>query len=205
MIAGSVALVVPALTALTMSTGTREEDDQAVTVPAADSADAGFARDMSVHHRQAVEMAYIIRDRTGNDDIRRFAYDVAQTQANQRGMMLGRLDLWGLPKTSSDGYMRWMQDGHTGHGTNEDSLMPGMATTAELDRLGSLDGEQAEILFLQFMIDHHRAGVDMARACVSQCEVEAEQRLARTMVEGQQSEIELMTDLLKERGAAPRK
>ncbi|CAM5263980.1 hypothetical protein SHIRM173S_03126 [Streptomyces hirsutus] len=54
------------------------------------------------------------------------------------------------------------------------------------------------------MIDHHLSGVDMARACASQCEVDTEQKLAQSMVEGQQSEVELMTDLLKERGSAPR-
>ncbi|MBD9730352.1 DUF305 domain-containing protein [Streptomyces sp. H28] len=180
------------------------EDERAAGVPAADSADAGFARDMAIHHQQAVEMSYIVRDRTGDEDIRRLAYDIAQTQANQRGMMLGWLELWELPKVSPDGYMAWMPGGREGHGPKGGALMPGMATAAELDRLGELEDDQAEILYLQLMIDHHLSGVDMARACVSQCEVDTERKLAQRMVEGQQSEVELMTALLKERGAAPR-
>ena len=77
--------------------------------PSAESADAGFARDMSVHHQQAVEMSFIVRDRTQDDEVRRLAYDIANTQANQRGMMLGWLDLWGLPKLSADSEpMAWM-------------------------------------------------------------------------------------------------
>ncbi|RZB18664.1 DUF305 domain-containing protein [Streptomyces sp. F001] len=55
------------------------------------------------------------------------------------------------------------------------------------------------------MYDHHVGGVDMARACAQQCEVEPEKQLAQGMVEAQQSEMQLMTDLLKERGAARRK
>ncbi|MEV0925393.1 DUF305 domain-containing protein [Streptomyces spongiicola] len=87
--------------------------------PAADSADAGFARDMAVHHQQAVEMSFIVRDRTGDEEVRRLAYDIANTQANQRGMLLGWLDLWELPKVDSAAApMHWMERGHgkDGHG-----------------------------------------------------------------------------------------
>ncbi|ALV33551.1 DUF305 domain-containing protein [Streptomyces sp. CdTB01] len=204
LIAGAAALVAVVL-ALGILTITSDKSDRASDVPAADSADAGFARDMAVHHQQAVEMAYIVRDRTTDEDIRRLAYDIAQTQANQRGMLIGWLDLWGLPKTSPDGYMSWMQGGgHMGHEVKDGSLMPGMATNTELDRLGKLKGRQAEIFYLQLMYDHHMGGVDMARACAQQCEVTPEKKLAQGMVEAQQSEMQLMTDLLKERGAAPR-
>ncbi|MCX4481607.1 DUF305 domain-containing protein [Streptomyces cellulosae] len=179
-------------------------DEDTSNVPPTASADAGFARDMAVHHQQAVEMSYIIRDRTDDEDVRLLAYDIAQTQANQRGMLLGWLDLWGLPKTSSD-YMAWMKgDGHMGHQSKDDSLMPGMATNTELDQLGKGQGKQAEILYLQLMTDHHMGGVTMARACAEQCEVPQERQLAKGMVDAQQSEMELMADMLKERGSAPR-
>ncbi len=63
---------------------------------------------MAVHHQQAVEMSYVVRDRTDDEEVRRLAYDIAQTQANQRGMLLGWLDLWELPKVSADPPMTWM-------------------------------------------------------------------------------------------------
>ncbi|MFF1445236.1 DUF305 domain-containing protein [Streptomyces sp. NPDC058295] len=179
------------------------EDGAADTAaPAADSADAGFARDMAVHHQQAVEMSYIVRDRTTDEDVRRLAYDIAQTQANQRGMLLGWLDLWGLPKVSSDGPMSWMGMGPMADG-EDGALMPGMATGTELAKLGTLNGKQAEILYLQLMTDHHKGGIHMAEGCVAKCSVGVEKRLAQGMVEAQQSEIDLMTDLLKARGAKP--
>ncbi|ELS56453.1 DUF305 domain-containing protein [Streptomyces viridochromogenes] len=180
--------------------------DNSSDVPTAASADAGFARDMAVHHQQAVELSYIVRDRTDDEDVRRLAYDIAQTQANQRGMLLGWLDLWSLPKTSADGYMAWMKgDGHMGHETTKDgSLMPGMATTAEIGQLGKASGKEAEILYLQLMTDHHMGGVTMARGCAEQCEVSQERQLAQGMVQAQQSEMQLMADMLKERGSAPR-
>ncbi|TQL22873.1 DUF305 domain-containing protein [Streptomyces sp. SLBN-134] len=171
--------------------------------PTADSADAGFARDMAVHHQQAVEMSYVVRDRTDDEEVRRLAYDIAQTQANQRGMLLGWLDMWELPKVSSDPPMTWMGMGDAATG-KDGALMPGMATNAEMKRLGELDGKRAEVFYLQLMTDHHKGGVHMAQACVRACEVGVEKRLARGMVEGQESEIELMAGMLEERGAAAR-
>jgi uncharacterized protein (DUF305 family) len=176
------------------------EDGSSDTVPAADSADAGFARDMAVHHQQAVEMSYIVRDRTDDEEIRRLAYDIAQTQANQRGMLLGWLDLWGLPKVSADPPMTWMGMGDMPAG-KDGALMPGMATNSDLKKLNTLKGKQAEILYLQLMTDHHKGGVHMAEGCADKCSVGVEKRLAQGMVESQQSEIQLMADLLKKRGA----
>ncbi|MFI7386745.1 DUF305 domain-containing protein [Streptomyces sp. NPDC049813] len=170
-------------------------------VPAAESADAGFARDMAVHHQQAVEMSFIVRDRTRDEEVRRLAYDIAQTQANQRGMLLGWLDLWELPKVSQKPPMAWM--GMAGAPVGEDgALMPGMATNTQLTALGKARGRQAEIMYLRLMTAHHKGGVHMAEGCVKRCVVGAEKRLARGMVASQESEIELMTGMLKDRGAS---
>lgn len=200
-VAVAVAGVLVAAGAITYSVA--EDGGSDAKTPAADSADAGFARDMAVHHQQAVEMSYIVRDRTSDEEVRRLAYDIAQTQANQRGMLLGWLDLWGLPKVSSDAPMTWMGMGGMASG-KDGALMPGMATNSELKKLGTLKGKQAEVFYLQLMTDHHKGGVHMAEGCVSKCTVGVEKRLARGMVEAQQSEIDLMAGMLKERGAKPR-
>ena len=201
-IAGTTAAVLVAAGAITYAVA---EDDggSSASTPAAESADAGFARDMAVHHQQAVEMSYIVRDRTKNTEIRRLAYDIAQTQANQRGMLLGWLDLWGLPKVSAKPPMAWMGMGDMPE-RGDGSLMPGMATDAELKKLGTLNGKQAEIFYLQLMTDHHKGGIHMAEGCVAKCRVGVEKSLAQGMVDAQQSEIKLMADMLKERGAKAR-
>lgn len=201
MIAGAAATALVAAGAITFAVAGDEGSSDAV--PTADSADAGFARDMAVHHQQAVEMSYIVRDRTDDEEVRRLAYDIAQTQANQRGMMIGWLDLWELPKVSADPPMTWMGMGDTASG-EDGALMPGMATDAEMKRLGTLDGKRAEVFYLQLMTDHHKGGVHMAQGCVNACEVGVEKRLARGMVEAQESEITLMAEMLKQRGAAAR-
>ncbi|MFE6621416.1 DUF305 domain-containing protein [Streptomyces sp. NPDC008086] len=198
-IAGTAAAVLVAVGALTYAVA---EDGGASRTPSADSADAGFARDMAVHHQQAVEMSYIVRDRTDDKEVRLLAYDIAQTQANQRGMLLGWLDLWGLPKVSAQPPMTWMGMGDM-PSAGDGSLMPGMATDAQLKKLQGLSGRQAEVFYLQLMTAHHKGGIHMAEGCVDRCGVEVEKRLAQGMVDAQQSEIDLMTDLLKKRGAKP--
>ncbi|WP_326843303.1 DUF305 domain-containing protein [Streptomyces sp. NBC_01558] len=200
-VAGGAAAVLVAAGAITYAVA--DGDDSGTRAPAADSADAGFARDMAVHHQQAVEMSYIVRDRTKNTEVRRLAYDIAQTQANQRGMLLGWLDLWELPKVSADPPMTWMGMGDMASG-KDGSLMPGMATNTEMKRLGTLDGKQAEVFYLQLMTDHHQGGIHMAEGCVDKCTVGVEKRLAQGMVASQQSELDLMADLLHQRGAKPR-
>ncbi|MGW9023278.1 DUF305 domain-containing protein [Streptomyces sp. NPDC055722] len=199
-IAGSAAAVLVAAGAVTYAVA--EDAGATAKVPTAESADAGFARDMAVHHQQAVEMSYIVRDRTQNEEVRRLAYDIAQTQANQRGMLLGWLDLWGLPKMSADPPMTWMGMGDMPP-SQDGALMPGMATNTDLKKLDTLHGKRAEILYLQLMTEHHKGGIHMAEGCVAKCTVGVEKKLAQGMVDAQQSEIELMATMLKERGATP--
>lgn len=167
--------------------------------PAESSADVGFARDMAVHHQQAVEMAFIVRDRTSDVAVRRLAFDIINTQANQRGMMLGWLEMWGRAKSSPGPPMAWM--GHTVTPRGDGALMPGMATRAELDALRAAKGRDAEVRFLKLMTAHHRAGAEMARAAADAAGTDEVRNLAAGMVLGQRSEIALMADMLKERGA----
>ncbi|MBL1081082.1 DUF305 domain-containing protein [Streptomyces actinomycinicus] len=200
--AGAAAAVLVAAGAITYAVA-EDTGGSGPKTPGAESADAGFARDMAVHHQQAVEMSYIVRDRTRNEEVRRLAYDIAQTQANQRGMLLGWLDLWGLPKVSAEPPMTWMGMGDMPAG-KDGALMPGMATNTDLEKLRSLNGKQAEVFYLQLMTDHHKGGVHMAEGCAAKCSVDVEKRLAQGMVEAQQSEIQLMAGMLKERGAQAR-
>ncbi|AKU18748.1 hypothetical protein VV02_08175 [Luteipulveratus mongoliensis] len=174
------------------------------------SADAGFARDMQAHHAQAVDMSLIIRSHTSATDVTTLAYDIATSQENQRGQLRGWLVTWKLSQARSGQPMDWMKNtGHNHPGTvpgtmlMPDGRMPGLATAAEMRQLQALRGKPAEILYLQLMIIHHRSGVKMAQACVDVCREPDVVDLAKTMVSGQQSEIQLMTDYLTKRGAQP--
>lgn len=179
--------------------------------PTTTSAEAGFARDMQVHHLQAVDMAMIIRDATDDAAIRGLAYDIALAQSQQAGQMFGWLSSWGLPQAAPEPSMTWMTrptlDGanHVHGGTDDEmshvpgSPMPGMATHEQLETLKSLSGVPAEKLFLELMITHHVAGVEMAEAILDRSTNRAVTSLARGMVAVQQSEIDYMEELLADR------
>ena len=178
-------------------------------LPADDSVAAGFARDMKTHHDQAVEMSWIVRDRTDDELVRSLAYDIARTQENQSGQMAGWLASWGLRATGPGEQMEWMQD--LGHDHEDDpnaqltdeGRMPGMASDEELAELRSLSGEEAEVFFLQLMIRHHKSGVPMAEVAVDHSQNDAVETLARSIITSQTSEVETMTAMLQERGAEP--
>lgn len=177
-------------------------------LPADDSVAAGFARDMQTHHDQAVEMSWIIYDRTDDKLVRSLAYDIARTQSHQSGQMAGWLASWGLNPTGPGEQMEWMKGlGHE-HGDEASELtgaglMPGMASADELKKLEGLQGKPAEVYYLQLMIRHHKSGVPMAETARDYSKNEAVETLAKSIIISQTAEVDTMTTMLKERGAKP--
>lgn len=165
-------------------------------IPAADSVEVGFARDMSIHHEQAVAMAALVYDRSDNDAVRSLAFDILTTQQGQIGIMTGWLDAWGLPLTSAGPRMGWMGMPMTG-------LMPGMATAEQMAALRAATGTEADTLFLQLMIPHHRSGMEMAQYVADRTRNESIRRFTAGMAAAQGLEITYMEELLKGIGAEP--
>jgi uncharacterized protein (DUF305 family) len=163
--------------------------------PGDDSAEAGFARDMMVHHAQAVQMAEIVRDKTQSDDMRLLASDIALTQQAQIGIMQGWLQAWGLPITGTEPAMAWM--GHP-----MDGPMPGMATPEEINRLGELPPDRADMLFLRLMISHHEAAIPMAEAVLKHSDRPEVRALAQSIETSQRAEIQLMEDMVESKVGA---
>ena len=164
--------------------------------PGDGSAEAGFARDMMVHHAQAVEMAGILRDKDVSPEMETLAEDIALTQQGQIGQMQGWLNVWGLPMTGAEPAMSWM-----GHPTR--GRMPGMATPDEIEALREAPPQEAEKRFLRLMIPHHQASIPMAEAILEETDQPEVRQLAEAIAVSQKGEIEVMRDLLKERGAGP--
>lgn len=166
--------------------------------PGDDSVEAGFARDMSAHHAQAVEMAGIVRLRTNDPKIRSLATDIVLTQQAQIGRMQGWLETWNLSPTGTEPRMAWMGDATSGR-------MPGMASQEEINRLGTLPPGEADALFLRLMIPHHKGAIPMAQAALDNSDQPQVQRLAGSIIASQKSEIKAMRDILKDKGLSPAK
>jgi uncharacterized protein (DUF305 family) len=201
-VAASVAVLACLTLVLGLVVGARLGSSHSRAAPSESSVDAGFARDMQAHHSQAVQMAMIIRDGTDDPDVSRVALDIALSQQHQSGQMYAWLEHWGLPQRSALPVMSWMP-GHDHGATTATSLMPGMATQAQVNALDAATGLEAERLFLTLMIEHHIAGVDMAVAAANGAGEEPVRHLAQAMVAAQKSEIALLEKLLSERGGRP--
>lgn len=175
--------------------------------------DAEFALDMQAHHRQAVQMSTLVRDRVEDEDVRTLALDVALTQQQQAGQMYGWRQLWGLGQGRTQPVMAWMAGedvpgpAMAGHdmtvpadGLGAVGDMPGMASAAQMDALAAADGEEAARIYLQLMIPHHVAGVEMARAAAQEAAEPEVRALAEKMATGQEAELTVLRDMLAERG-----
>lgn len=183
-------------------------------VPEPASVDVGFAQDMSVHHRQAVEMASWARDHSTDPRVGQLAFDIETTQNQQVGIMQGWLGLWNAPTLPTGGYMGWMGDSaHAGHSMDHSGTgmtaggamaqMPGMASSEDLARLRATPPPQLDVVFLQLMLRHHEGGVSMLEYGRDHADVAEVRNLATQMLSAQTSESQLMTSLLAERGAQP--
>jgi len=155
-------------------------------------ADAMFAMMMIPHHEQAVEMSELM---LGRDDIDAEIVDLAEqiiaAQAPEIELMEGWLDDWGVPSMGGA-----MGDGHGGHG---DGGPGGMMSDDDLDAIAEAQGDEAELLYLEGMIEHHEGAIDMAQDVLDDGESTEVAELADTIITTQQDEIDVMRDLIAAR------
>jgi uncharacterized protein (DUF305 family) len=168
--------------------------------PGEASAEAGFARDMSSHHAQAVEMSMIAYQKGSLEQVRSLAGDIAITQQGQIGIMQTWLNTWGLGPNSSERPMSWMPDGDS---TLDGNRMPGMATREEVAKLRAATGKEVDILFCQYMHRHHLGGIHMVDGVLKVSSRPEVVELAEGMKSGQAHEVAVLEKLLGDLGAKP--
>ena len=169
------------------------------SAPSDFGADAGFARDMQTHHAQAVQLAFLVRDRTDDEEVRTVAYDIITSQQQQAGQMFGWLVQWGLDQTGSRPPMAWVGSEHAAAHTAPDGSMLGTATPAQITELGAATGVEAERIFLRLLIAHHTGGIAMAQAAVAEARTPEVKTLAGATVSSQTSEVQLLEQMLAAR------
>jgi uncharacterized protein (DUF305 family) len=113
-------------------------------------ADARFMTGMIGHHAQAVEMVALIDERTASDAMRLLGKRIEVSQTDEMQMMREWLSTRGLPAPDPHA--------HHMHGA---TLMPGMLTPEEMERLAAARGVAFDRLFLDGMIKHHRGALTM--------------------------------------------
>jgi uncharacterized protein (DUF305 family) len=168
------------------------------STPSDTSAEAGFLRDMSTHHAQAVEMSMIEHQKSANPLLVTLSDDIALTQQAQIGYMQGWLRQWNLSPTGSGSPMAWMPGG-----TDEvvNGLMPGMATPAQMSALTKATGKDLDVQYLTLMRQHHLGGIHMAQEILTRTKNADVTFLAQSMVQNQQGEINVINGYLQQLGA----
>ncbi|ANN19716.1 DUF305 domain-containing protein [Amycolatopsis orientalis] len=147
-------------------------------------ADVEYITMMIPHHEQAKVMTDLVPGKTANEQIRAIAGRISVAQDGEITMMKTWLADRGKPVPGQ---------GHDGHGGHHDhTLMPGMATEAQLADLRAASGTAFEKLFLDLMIAHHQGALTMAEAQLGKgVEIKA-QEMAQEVITGQSAEIERM-------------
>jgi len=113
-------------------------------------ADVKFMQGMISHHAQAVEMVALIPSRTQREDMRLLGHRIDVSQADEIKMMKHWLQVRG----------QQVPDEHAHH-MHDATLMPGMLTPEEMDRLAAATGDEFDRLFLEGMIKHHGGALTM--------------------------------------------
>lgn len=156
--------------------------------------DTGFLQDMRIHHEQAVLMGIVYRNLPDTDPgLRTVARSIVTGQSLEVGRMIQLLRMFGESEINeTDTAMVWM-----GMASGIES-MPGMATDAELDLLGRLEGREADELFVDLMSEHHIGGIEMAEYAVANGVNDEVAAMASSMASAQRGEIAEMLGLLEE-------
>lgn len=163
--------------AIGWSAGHRDQDPLSST-------DVGFLQDMGYHHEQAVQMSLILLYKDDVDpDLQSYAQEIVVGQRYEQGLFNAILDRFGHSSESGPQAMGWM-----GHPRPRDS-MEGLASEDQITELRGADGEDAEVLWIALMTNHHLGGLDMADWEARHGRDAASRNIAKAMVRSQRGEV----------------
>ena len=155
------------------------------------AADVRFMQGMIGHHAQAVEMTALLTSRTTSADMRQLARRIEVSQADEIKMMQRWLEARGQEVPGA----------HAHHMAGA-TLMPGMLTQPEMDRLAGAKGAEFDRLFLEGMIKHHEGALVMVKELFATRGAGQESEIfafASDVDADQRMEIDRMRGMLKER------
>ena len=148
--------------------------------------DLHFLAMMTPHHQQAVDMSEIILAAQGTS---------AATADLADRMKVGQ-------EEEIDTMVDWAEqwDQHDLMEQHSQHIANGMITPEQLDQLKTLEGEEADTLFLQLMHSHHAGAVAMTQDQIDNGGYQPLVDLAQQMIDVQTAEMREMEQLLEAKG-----
>ena len=175
----------------TTDTPQTDKDGVAVTAGANQPAevngvDLHFLAMMTPHHQQAVDMSEIILAAQGTSAATADLADrIKVGQEEEIDTMVDWAEQWDQHD---------LMEQHSQHIAN------GMITPEQLDQLKTLEGEEADTLFLQLMHSHHAGAVAMTQDQIDNGGYQPFVDLAQQMIDVQTAEMREMGQLLEAKG-----
>ncbi|MFM1776610.1 MAG: hypothetical protein RLZZ260_177 [Actinomycetota bacterium] len=153
-------------------------------------ADAMFAQMMIPHHEQAIVLAEMAENPTSgaSPEVTSLAAQIKSAQGPEVELMKSFLTQWDVPVVDPGS----MDHGSMDHG----SKMKGMLSVEELAKLSTLSGKVFDKEWMLAMIAHHEGAIEMARTVEQSGKNLEVQALAKTIISGQQVEIDQMKAML---------
>ena len=152
--------------------------------------DVKFMQGMIHHHAQALDMTALIASRTSIAGMKLLGQRIEISQSDEIKMMQRWLEVRGQPAP----------DIHEHHVPGA-TLMPGMLTAEEMDRLAAAHGAEFDRLWLEGMIRHHDGALTMVDELFSAPGAGQESEIfafASDVVADQKAEIDRMSAMLEE-------
>ena len=143
------------------------------------SLDRAFAAEMIPHHESAVEMARIAQERGQSDFVRKLAGNIIATQSAEIEV---------LKKAEQRLAEQGVEAGSLGMMEHESGM------SGDVESLRS--AEPFDRAFMEMMIEHHQAAVEMAKVEVADGSDPELQALAEDIIVAQGQEISAMRDQL---------
>jgi uncharacterized protein (DUF305 family) len=142
--------------------------------------DLRFLSSMIVHHEGAVMSSKMMIADSERPEMRALARAIVKSQTEQIGLMKEWRRLWYGDRAADTGTTSCerMMDAGTG-------------------MMGGTMGEGRDEMFLEMMIPHHQAAVDMSNDALSKAQRPELKTLARKIIAEQTAQIELMQRYLK--------
>ena len=150
-------------------------------------ADVMFAQMMIPHHEQAIEMSDMALDPTvgASKEIISLATQIKNAQDPEIAQMTSLLQTWGKALTAN----------HSG--MDHSTMMSGMLSTEDMEKLGALTGTAFDASWAKGMIGHHEGAVEMAQDVLADGRSKEVRTLAQAIVSTQTAEIATLRALLK--------
>ncbi len=151
--------------------------------------DLRFLNEMVMHHQGAVMSSEMMIAGSERPEMRRLAESIARSQTRQIEQMRRWRGEWypDAPATTGIAGCERMMDAMTSMG--------GMM--GHMHGMDRMMGGDADRMFLRMMIPHHRLAVEMSEEAIEKAEHQEIKDLARTIIEEQTAEMELMEGYLK--------